>query len=458
MLTVLVIDDEPDLLNLVRHFLERFGDMKVDTTPSTKEALTKITKTEYDAIVLDFYMPEISGIEFLKILRSKGDTTPVIIFTGVGREQTAIEALNNGADFILKKGEDPKTQFRELAHMIQQAKDRRLVGRSLGTSQRIISDIISFSPDPMFAIDRESKVVAWNKPMEELSGVSTDKVMGKGDREFSLPFFGKKVPMLIDLIFATDTEISASNYNLVSKDKGTMIAWIRTVTPQDKKERTLWMRAMPLYDGRGSFIGAVSSVRDITGSEAAKLKPTLQAPAPSLETIEKAPTHGGFLERITGRAKASYKEGVRLYFKEGKFEDAVRCFDRAIEIDPKLAYVWNDRGLCLKDMGKLDDAKISFERAVELEPKDEEYLYDYGEILETMGVLRRENKFLRDAIPTFAKVTEINPNNANAWNHLGVCIKEIGKDEESHQAFERAHEITRAKKDSMFQRKRDTII
>jgi PAS domain S-box-containing protein len=460
MLSVLVIDDEPEILNLVRHFLERFGDMQVETSHSTKEALGIVTRKEYDAIVLDCFMPELTGIDFLKILRAKGDTTPIIIFTGVGRENSVIEAINNGADFFLKKGDDPKTQFRELAHMIQQAIDRRSVGRSVGTSQRVISDVISFSPEPIFAIDREGTVVAWNGPMEELSGVASEVMVGKGGYEYAMPFLGTKVPMLIDLVLVPDTELAAYNYTLISREKGAVTAWIKTTKP-DGRELMFWMRAKPLYDGKGGFIGAVGSVRDITDLAGATLKGVpyqpagVPAPKPAFE--EKMPLQGGIFDRITGKAKSAYKQGVRLYYREGKYEEGIQFFDRAIEIDPSLAYVWNDRGLCFKEMGKLEEAQKSFERAVELVPRDEEYVYDYGEVLELIGIMRRDNKTLENAIRNFALVTEINQNNANAWNHLGICIKEIGKDEESRQAFERAHTIIRAKKDRMFQRKRETI-
>ncbi|MCX6685501.1 MAG: tetratricopeptide repeat protein [Methanoregula sp.] len=457
MLSVLVVDDETDMLDLIRHFLERFGDMKVETTSSTKDALTMVSKKEYDAIVLDCYMPEITGLNFLKILRAKGDTTPIIMFTGVGREHAAIEALNNGADFFLQKGDDPRTQFRELVHMIQQARDRRSVGRSLGTSQRIISDVMSFSPDPMVAIDREGKVVGWNNAMEELSGVLSEMMVGKNDHEYAVPFFGRKVPMLIDLIFASDEEIAASNYNIVSKEKGMVIAWIRAMRP-DKKEWTLWMRAMPLYDGKGTFIGAVSSVRDITDLVAVALKTPSEQSASLTQKGETITPQRSFIDRITGKAKAAYRQGVRYYYRETKYDEAIRCFDRAIEIDPNLAHVWNDRGLCFKEMGKFEEAQKSFERALELAPKDEEYLYDLGEVLETIGVLRREGKILAYAIRTFASVTEINPNNANAWNHLGVCLKEVGKEEESRNAFERARNVIRANKDRTFMRKRESVI
>ena len=66
-------------------------------------------------------MPEMDGIEFLKIVRGRGDKTPFIIFTGKWREEVVIEALNSGADFYLQKGGEPKSQFAELSNKIQHA-------------------------------------------------------------------------------------------------------------------------------------------------------------------------------------------------------------------------------------------------------------------------------------------------------------------------------------------------
>lgn len=460
MLSVLVIDDERDLLDLVRNFLERYGDMKIETTISTKEALTKVGKTEYDVIVVDYYMPEITGIDFLKILRAKGDSTPIIIFTGIGREVAAIEALNNGADFFLQKGEDPKNQFRELAHMIRRAKERRSVGRSLGTSQRIVADVISFSQEAMMAIDREGTVVAWNAAMEDLSGVPADVMMGKNNYAYAEPFFGKKIPMLIDLIFASDAELANQSFILINREKGAVTAWTR-ITQDGGKDRVLWMRSLPLYDGKGAFIGAVGSVRDITDITGSTLKEPVATSIPVPEEPA-APAvssgTGSFLNRLTGKAKAEYRAAIELYYRDGKYEEALGHFDRALEIDPSRAYIWNDRGLCLKDMGRYEEAKKSFERAIELAPNEEEYLFDYGEVLETIGVLYRKRKILEIAIHTFATVTEINPNNASAWNHLGICIKETGRDEEARQAFERSRSIIRLKKDQTFRRKRESFL
>lgn len=63
-------------------------------------------------------MPCKDGIFFLKEFRSGSDNRPLILFTGKGREDIVIEAINNGADFYIQKREEPRTQFAELAQKI----------------------------------------------------------------------------------------------------------------------------------------------------------------------------------------------------------------------------------------------------------------------------------------------------------------------------------------------------
>jgi CheY-like chemotaxis protein len=108
---VLYVDDESALLDLCQIFLERSGDFTVTTATSAPEAIRILELKRFDAIVSDYQMPEMNGIEFLKVVRARGDKTPFIIFTGKGREEVVIEALNSGADFYLQKGGEPKSQF-----------------------------------------------------------------------------------------------------------------------------------------------------------------------------------------------------------------------------------------------------------------------------------------------------------------------------------------------------------
>jgi DNA-binding response OmpR family regulator len=103
---VLMVDDEPALLDIAKSFLEVSERFEVTTVTSVKQALLVLTDLRFDAIVSDYQMPGEDGIQFLKELKSRGDSTPFILFTGRGREDVAIEALNNGADFYIRKGFD----------------------------------------------------------------------------------------------------------------------------------------------------------------------------------------------------------------------------------------------------------------------------------------------------------------------------------------------------------------
>lgn len=110
---VLYVDDESDLLTIGKFFLEQLGGFTVTTAPGAAEAMVLLKEQSFDVIISDYHMPMIDGITFLKHMKTENDTTPFILFTGKGREEVVIEALNNGADFYLQKGGEPKAQFTE---------------------------------------------------------------------------------------------------------------------------------------------------------------------------------------------------------------------------------------------------------------------------------------------------------------------------------------------------------
>jgi CheY-like chemotaxis protein len=441
MLSVLVIDDQKPMLEVIRLFLERFGNMNVKAALSAKEALEILTSSSFDAMVVDYDLPEINGIDFLKMLRARGDTTPVIIFTGVGREYAAIQALNNGADFFLKKGDDAQSQLLEMVHMIRQAVDRRNLGRGPGTTQKILSDALNFFHQAAYVIDREGKVMVWNKGMEKMTGVAESDIFGKGDWNYSIPFFGHRAPMLSDLIFQDDATIMENNYTIIEKEKGSLTAWIRAI-PEEGRQIILWMKSTALYDSKGMFIGVMGKIRDITeemGPELANKPKTMIAGAASPESATSSAV--GMFDKILGKAKVSYKEGLRLSFREGKHAEAIPFYDQAIEIDPSLAYVWHDRGVCYREMGKDTDALRNFDKAVELAPDDEEFLFSRGEMLKKIAILRQKRDLLEVAVQVLNRVVDLNPNQAEAWNSLGVLSKELGKDSLSRQYYEKSREL-----------------
>jgi len=261
-ISVLYVDDEPSLLEIGKLFLEERGQFIVDTITSAQAAFTLLDTKTYDAIISDYQMPGIDGIEFLKAIRTSGNTIPFILFTGRGREEVVIQALNEGADFYLQKGGEPVSQFTELAHQIRQAIQKRMAEASIRDHERLEADIINFQPDATVAIDRAGHIIAWNHAMEEVTGVSAAEMLGKGDYEYSVPFYGQRQPTLIDLIFESDENIAKKYAHIIHKND-TLIA--DTIYPTLRGESVTFMAmASPLFNRQGEVIGAIESIRDIT--------------------------------------------------------------------------------------------------------------------------------------------------------------------------------------------------
>jgi len=173
MITVLFVDDEPALLDVSRLYLEKTGDLKVDTCFSTEQAIEMLKERSYDVIVSDYEMPGIDGIEFLKILRNLGNETPFIIFTGRSREHVVIDALNSGADFYLQKGGDPKSQFTELIHKIKLAVHRQRSEMSLQITQHSVEK----AAVQIFWLDARGRFIYANEASCHSLGYQPDELM-----------------------------------------------------------------------------------------------------------------------------------------------------------------------------------------------------------------------------------------------------------------------------------------
>jgi len=260
---ILYVDDEPALLDIVRLYLEKKRFI-VDTATSAGEALKKMQcNPPYDAVVCDYQMPVMDGIGFLRVLRRHGDDTPFIIFTGKGREDIVIQALNEGADFYLQKGGDPASQFAELAHVIQKVVRQKRIESSIRDMERREADILNFLPDATFAIDLHGTVIAWNRAMEKMTGIPADEILGRGDYEYALPFYHERRPILIDLVLKADPGTEAK-YPYIRREGETLISEIFIPHLNGGKGAYLWFLASPLYNSRGEVAGAIESIRDVS--------------------------------------------------------------------------------------------------------------------------------------------------------------------------------------------------
>ncbi len=130
------------------------------------------------------------------------------------------------------------------------------------TSEFHLSKFIDFFPDACFAVDPQGTVTAWNRAMERLTGIAPADIVGKGDYEYALPFYGIRRPMLIDLALDWDERI-ANAYKYVKKEHEILESEVESIL-LGQKVRTLWNTARKIFDAYGDCIGAIEIVRDIT--------------------------------------------------------------------------------------------------------------------------------------------------------------------------------------------------
>jgi tetratricopeptide (TPR) repeat protein len=126
-------------------------------------------------------------------------------------------------------------------------------------------------------------------------------------------------------------------------------------------------------------------------------------------------------------------KGNEYYYKK-EYNNAIQCFDKAVEIDPNNAYAWYNKGAVLGDLLKHNEAIQCFDKAVEIGPNNA-YAWSYkGVTLYKLG--KRD-----ESIQCYDKALEINPNNASTWNNKGLALDHLRKYDDAIQCYDKAVEI-----------------
>ncbi|MFA4848521.1 MAG: response regulator [Methanoregula sp.] len=176
-ISLLFVDDEPSLLDIGKIFLERTPGITVTTADSAASALQEMERTPFDAIVSDYQMPGMDGIAFLQEVRSRSLTLPFILFTGKGREEIVITALNSGADYYLQKGGDPRSQYAELAHKVKRSVEQRQAESDLKQKHAVLQAILSASPQGIAHV--KGQEFQWvNDSLAAMLGFRRDELKG----------------------------------------------------------------------------------------------------------------------------------------------------------------------------------------------------------------------------------------------------------------------------------------
>ncbi|MEF8874224.1 MAG: PAS domain S-box protein, partial [Candidatus Thermoplasmatota archaeon] len=173
---ILLVDDEKAFLDQAKIFLKKIDEeLNIDTVTSPEKAFKKFEENDYELVVSDYQMPGTDGLEFLEELREERESEiPFIMFTGKGREEVAMEALNLGADRYLQKGGEPKNQYEVLAHAIEQEAEHRSTEKLL----RLAKYSIEKANRGIFWITEEGKFTYVNETAAERLGYSKEELEG----------------------------------------------------------------------------------------------------------------------------------------------------------------------------------------------------------------------------------------------------------------------------------------
>ncbi|OKY78479.1 MAG: Signal transduction histidine kinase with PAS and PocR sensory domain [Candidatus Methanohalarchaeum thermophilum] len=186
MIEALLVDDDKSFLDLAKTYLENENEnLEVEVSSSSKKAMKLIEGREYDCIVSDYQMPGLNGLELLKRVREDlCSNIPFIVFTGKGREEVAIDALNLGADRYLQKGGSPKSQFGALAHYISKEVEWHRTEKALKKSEKKYRRLLETTQEAIFVHDMQGEIDFANMGRLEKLGYDEEELEGENVLDF----------------------------------------------------------------------------------------------------------------------------------------------------------------------------------------------------------------------------------------------------------------------------------
>lgn len=176
---VLFVDDNQPLLDIGSMYMERDAtDFEITTANSAAKALDILAFKTFDAIISDYQMPIIDGLEFLARVRARDEHTPFIIFTGKGREEIAIQALNLGATHYVIKGGDPKSQYAELIHIVRSSVEHSREKKAHSESEERYRIVFENANDGILMVNRVNRRIhSANARFCDMIGYTQDELL-----------------------------------------------------------------------------------------------------------------------------------------------------------------------------------------------------------------------------------------------------------------------------------------
>jgi PAS domain S-box-containing protein len=251
---VLLLEDNPGDALLFRTMLSNALEtpFEIDHVNRLSDAVERLKAGKVDIALLDLSLPDSRGLETFYTARDQAPEIPIVVLSGSGSEETAIEAVQAGAQDYLVKGE---INDRTLVRSIRYAIERRRAKEALRRERDLIARLMDTSPISITMVNREGALVFANERAEEVLGLSQDKITA---RTYNAPdwritdFDGEPIPNS-DLPFQQVMTTKAPVY-----DVRHAIEW------PDGQRRLLAINGSPVFDESGEIDRVIFAIEDVT--------------------------------------------------------------------------------------------------------------------------------------------------------------------------------------------------
>ncbi|HEY9785863.1 MAG TPA: ATP-binding protein [Candidatus Obscuribacterales bacterium] len=251
-LSVLVVEDSATHLRAIRAILHGKG-FDVQSAMTLEEALNRLEKRDIDVVLLDLSLPDSRGIDTLKAIYSAVPMVPIIVLTSTEDEQVVSEALQEGAqDYLIKGQLDSHLLIRSIRYSMERVKSQEALRESEERMRVLIEGVQDYA---IFLLDRDGRVVTWNSGAEKITGYSAEEIIGKHLSHFYTPADVQKGTPDLGL------------HQAVLRGRYEEEGWRLR-----KDGSRFWANVVntPLYDTQGRLRGFARVARDMTEQRAAE--------------------------------------------------------------------------------------------------------------------------------------------------------------------------------------------
>ncbi len=262
---ILVVDDEPLILEGLTRLLAT-RDYEVAAAGGGCDALIAIGRQQFDVVLLDLGMPDLSGSEVLRFIADRSADTPVIVVSGDSTIDAAIRALRGGAADFVRKPYEPEELLRRIDNTLTRRrleKENNHILQRLQQSEKWHRFLVNSSPDFIYTLDSEGRFTFVNERVESLLGYRTDELLGK---HYSVVIHEDDLARAENVFNERRAgDRSARNIEIRLKCN----AGMRRPRPMNGRCKSVELTATGMYDEEAGpfeqrFIGSYGVAKDIT--------------------------------------------------------------------------------------------------------------------------------------------------------------------------------------------------